>query len=127
MPIELFWGNSEQTVLYAQFGETWTLEEFHTLIDEMYEMISAARHTVHIINDFSRSRSSPNRLLSLGPHIERRKAINTGIHIIIGATAFLKSMIHAAQRMYLTDSRIYLVNSVDEAYQIIQEYRAITR
>jgi hypothetical protein len=122
MPIDLFWGDPQQTILHAQFGETWTLDEFHTAIDEMYVMISAMPHTVHIVNDFSHNRSLPSRLLSVGSHVENRKAINTGINIIVGATAFIKSILQAAQRTYLNEIEIYLANSVEEAYQIIQQH-----
>ncbi len=123
MPIDLFWDDPQQTILHSQFGETWTLEEYHDAIDQMYEMISSVPHRVHIVSDFSRSRSSPAKLLSIGAHIENRKAINSGINVIIGATSFLKSMLQVAQRLYLIDTEIYLANSVEEAYQLIQQHQ----
>jgi hypothetical protein len=123
MPINLFWGDPHQTVLHAQFGETWTLEEYHKSIDDMYEMISSVPHRVHIVSDFSRNRSAPAGLLSAGSHIENRRAINSGINVVIGATSFLKSMLQVAQRLYLTETEIYLANSVEEAYLIIQQHQ----
>jgi hypothetical protein len=87
-------------------------------------MIVEAHYTVHIISDFSRSRSSPTKLLSTGAHIEARTATNTGINVIVGLKSFLKSMLQVAQRLYLTDTQIYLANSIEDAYQIIQQYQS---
>ena len=36
MPIDLFWGDPQQTILHSQFGETWTLEAYHNAIDQMH-------------------------------------------------------------------------------------------
>ncbi|MBZ0287902.1 MAG: hypothetical protein K8I30_09835 [Anaerolineae bacterium] len=128
MPIELFWGDEQQTILHCQFPEMWTLEDYVASIDQMHEMIrSQAPRTVHILSDFSRSRSSPPRLLSTGTHIEKRRAVNMGINIIVGANGFIKSMLQAAQRMYLIDTRIHMVNSVEEAYVLIAQQPRKTR
>jgi hypothetical protein len=127
MPIEVFWGDPQQVILHARFGETWTLEEFQAAVEEMYELISAMPHTVHIVNDFSLNRSLPTRLLSVGQHVENHKAINTGISVMVGASVFVKSILQVAKRLYLLDTEIYMANSVEEAHRIIQQHAHIVR
>ncbi|MEO8612008.1 MAG: hypothetical protein ABI690_29195 [Chloroflexota bacterium] len=122
MPIEVFWGDPQQTILHAQFGESWTLEEFGAAVETMYDLISQTPHTVHIVNDFSRNRSLPTHLLSVGQHVENHKAINTGISIMVGASVFVRSILQVAKRLYLIDTEIYMANSVEEAHQIIQQH-----
>src|SRR5574339_631240 len=98
MPIEVFWGDEQQTILHCQFAESWTVEEYVASVAEMHNLIkSQAPRTVHLLSDFSRSRSSPPRLLSTGTYIENHRAVNMGINVIVGANAFIKSMLQAAQ------------------------------
>jgi hypothetical protein len=127
MPIQVFWDNPQKTILRCDFGETWTLEEYHVAIDDMHGMVTSVPHRVHIISDFSRSRTSPTGLLSAGPHIESRKPINMGLNVIIGAKGFIKSMLNVAQRLHLTDTRIELANSVEEGYQAIARQTLVHR
>lgn len=127
MPIEISWGDPQQTILYCQFGEMWTLDEQRTVIDEMYRLISAMPHTVHIINDFTLSRFTPPRMLSIGPYIESHRAVNTGINIVVGATVFIKSILQAAQRMYLINIEMHMVNTVEEAYAMLAERQRRTQ
>jgi hypothetical protein len=90
MSIQVSWGNTEKAVIHSVFGEDWTLEEYHAMIDEMYKMITSVKHTVHTINDFSNNRSSPTKLLSTGRHVENRKAGNNGVSVIVNANPFSK-------------------------------------
>ena len=122
MPIVVSWGNPEKTVLEAAFNEAWTLEDSHNMIDEMYKMTSSVDHTVHVIMDFTRSQSSPAKLLSAGNHIEKRASPNSGVSVIVKANAFMKAITQLIMKMFVSNGKLYFVNTLDEAYQAIAEY-----
>lgn len=122
MPIQVSWANDQKTVILSVFGEDWTLEEYHNMIDDMYKMTTSVKHTVHTINDFSNNRSSPTKLLSTGRHVENRKVPNSGMGIIVNANPFIKAMGQVSMRLFLKDLNIQFVKSIEEAYQVIAKY-----
>ena len=123
MAITNEWGNPEKTVIYTVFDGTWTLEEYHGMIDEMHKMVLSVDHTVHFISDFTKSKSSPAKLLSTGRHMENTKASRkTGISVAINADGFLKAIANVAQKMFLKDTKMYFSKSVEEAYKIVETY-----
>jgi hypothetical protein len=123
MPIQTMWGNADQTVILVTFSEMWTLDEYYASVDTMFALTTSVAHTVHSISDFSKSFAPPSRLLSTGQHIENCKTVNSGINIIVGAKGFIIAMLQIAQRLYLIDMPIYLANSIEEGYNIIQTHQ----
>ena len=121
MPIEVSWGNPQKTVVYTVFGETWTLEENHQMIDDMYKLTTSVTHTVHIVMDFTYSKTSPAKLLSAGRHIEKRAVPNSGISVFVKANSFLKAIAQVIMKMFMKDTKLYFADSLEEAYQIIEE------
>jgi hypothetical protein len=111
-------------VILVTFSEMWTLDEYYASIDTMFTLTTSVTHTVHSISDFSRSFASPTRLLSASHYIENHKAANSGIHVVVGAKGFIIAMLQVAQRLYLTDAKIVLTNSIEEAYTIIRDHQA---
>ncbi|MBZ0289918.1 MAG: hypothetical protein K8I30_20005 [Anaerolineae bacterium] len=124
MAIEVFWGNPEQTIVCSRFGEMWTLEDTHQMIDDMHALTSSVTHTVHTILDFTDSRVSPTRLLSSGNHIEKRSVPNSGISVIVKANGFVKAMAQLITKMFIKDVKVFFVDSLDDAYNIIEQYEA---
>ena len=125
MPITVSWGNPEKTAVYAVFGENWTLEEAHTMIDEMYALTSSVNHTVHTIMDFTDSHSSPAKLLTTGRHIENRTVPNSGVSVIVKANAFMKTMSQVITRLFLKETPMYFAESREEAFQIIERHERV--
>lgn len=125
MPIHTSWASAENTILLSEFGESWTLDDFHNMVDEMHRLISSADHPVHLISDFSRSKVSPAKLLSVGRHVENKSSANMGISVSVGANAFIKALTTVAQRMFLKDSQLYFADTLEEAFQIIAQHEQV--
>ncbi|MEO8609276.1 MAG: hypothetical protein ABI690_15400 [Chloroflexota bacterium] len=121
MPIEVSWGNPQQSVVYTVFGEIWTLEDNHQMIDDMYKLTTSVTHTVHIIMDFTYTKTSPAKLLSAGRHIEKRTVPNSGISVFVNANGFIKAMAQLLTKMFMKEAKLFFANSVEEAYQIIDQ------
>lgn len=122
MPIQVSWGNPEKTIVHSVFSEEWTLEEAHNMIDDMHKLTSSVDYTVHSILDFTTSKTSPTRILSMGQHIEKRKVPNTGVAVIVKANNFIKAIAQLVTKMFVRNTNTYFADSLEEAYQIIQKY-----
>ena len=122
MPIEVSWGNPQKTIIHSTLNEIWTLEHGHNMIDEMYKLTSSVNHTVHVILDFTNSQSSPAKLLSAGNHIEKRSSPNMGVTIIVKANGFIKAISQLIMKLFVRDGKLYFVDTLDEAYQIVAQY-----
>ena len=122
MPIEVSWVDDRKTIIHSALNEAWTLEDSHNMIDEMYKMTTSVNHTVHVILDFTRSQSSPAKLLSVGNHIEKRSSPNAGLSFVVKANGFLKAMTQLIMKLFVRDGKLYFVDTLDEAYQIIAQY-----
>jgi hypothetical protein len=122
MPIKVSWGNPEQSIIVSRFIEEWTLEDAHNMIDEMYSMTSSVNHAVHVVIDFTHSLSSPAKLLTAGNHIEKRSSHNTGISIVVKANGFLRAMTQLITKMFVSDTKLYFANTLDEAYQLVAQH-----
>jgi hypothetical protein len=127
MPIQSAWANPEKTILVTTFGETWTLEEFHDNVDEIYNLIITVNHVVHVISDFSASRTSPAKLLSTSRHLQNKQAPNFGITVTVGANHFLKAMLNLAEKMFLSNLKMFAVDTLDEAFELIRQYKQETQ
>jgi hypothetical protein len=122
VPITVSWGNPQKTIIHSSLNEAWTLEESHTMIDEMYALTSSVSYTVHVILDFTRSQSSPAKLLTTGSHIEKRKVPNSGISVIVKANGFLKAISQLVMKLFVNNGKLYFVDTVAEAYKIIEQH-----
>ncbi len=126
MPIEVSWGNPQKTIIHSAFNQTWTLEDGHNMIDEMYKLTSSVNHRVHVIIDFSNSQSSPAKLLTAGNHIEKRSSPNMGISVIVKANGFLRAMSQLIMKMFVKNQKLYFVDTLDEARKIIAQYEQVS-
>ena len=122
MSIEVSWGNAQKTVVHVHFGETWTLEDVHNMIDDMYNLMTSIDHMADSIMDFTDSRTSPAKLLTSGSHVQKRTVSNSGISVMVKANGFLKAMTQLIAKMFMKDTKIYFADSLDEAYQIIGQH-----
>ena len=122
MSINSEWDNPQKTIIRSVFGETWTLDDYHAMIDTMHKMVITVDHPVHFISDFTKSKTSPAKLLSTGRHIENTMTENSGINVVVNANSFLKAMANVSKRMFLKDIEIYFASTVEEARHIIATY-----
>jgi hypothetical protein len=122
MPIAVAWGDVSKTIIVSTFKGEWTLEDSHNMIDEMYQLTSSVNHIVHVVLDFTDSLSSPAKMLSSGSHIEKRSSPNSGLSVIVKANGFIKAISQLIMKLFVRNGKLYFVDTVDEAYQIIAQY-----
>lgn len=123
MGIHTRWDDIERTIVVCEFEANWSLEEFHTMVDEVYEMMKSVDYRVYLIHDFSKSRVSPRQWLSTGSHIEKRQSQNSAETVVIGANTFVKAMLNIAQKLFLKNIRVDMADTLPEAYKIIERHK----
>jgi len=125
MSIHVSWFDDEQTTLFVQYMADWTLEEFINSANTSYEMMESVTHEVDIIQDLTRTRGFPTRLISSARHIENRAHPRRRYMIFIGLPAFLKQLIHIASMFAPKASAdIFYCNTLDEARTRLDSLRA---
>lgn len=122
MPIQVRWGNAENTVVVCEFEPKWTLEEYYTMIDDAYTLMISVTHTVHTIADFTNSRMAPSQILTSGRHVQKHSAPNSGITVVVSGGGFIKALLDIAQKLYLTGKKIFVANTIEEAFAIVQKH-----
>ena len=122
MTILVSWGNPEKTIALATFGDSWTVEEAHQMIEDMYKLTTSVDHTVHTVLDFSNSRSSPTKLMSTGQHVQKRTVPNSGVSVVVGANSFLKAISQMIMKLFVKDQPFFFASTFEEAKRIIAQY-----
>src|SRR5215475_3058102 len=122
MTIQVSWGNPEKTIALATFGDSWTVEDAHQMIEDMYALTTSVDHTVHTVLDFSKSRSSPTKLMSTGQHVQKRQVPNSGVSVVVGANTFLRAISQVIMSVFVKNQPFFFANSLEEAKQIIANY-----
>ena len=123
MPITYEWDNPEQTILLETFEGRWTLEEYHTLVDAAADMLNSVEGYVHVIADFSQSRSSPKNIMSGARYAEKRLPRNQGVVVFVQPNVIFQAFIRVAQQLNFRAARhLLLADDLDEARQMIAEH-----
>jgi hypothetical protein len=128
MPINIFWDNSEQSIVRQEFNGRWTSDEYVKSVFTMYEMMRTVPHKVHIIVDMTRTEGFTSRMLAAAPRFNENLPENRGLTVGINIPNYLISIVRVATRIYPQLGRyLHFANTVDEAYQIIEKYSARIR
>jgi hypothetical protein len=125
MPARTEWDNEEKTVLLHIYEDDVTLEDYHRIIDESYELISAQPHPVHTIMLRTNVKSQPAALLSVMRYANKHLPDNQGIRAIVGANRLTKILTDIGKTVFknLVES-LYLAEDLDDARRHIAAYQA---
>lgn len=128
MPIEVYWGNDEKTVMRFVFQKPWTWDDFYRAVDRHFVMLRGVDHLVYAITDVSQAGTIPPSALSHGRYYWKHWPPNLATIIIIGANPLFLAMDNLFHRLYGDGhSHLRYANSVEEALSIINSSRALLR
>jgi len=116
------WDNTERTIIRVIFDGVWSAEDIYRMINKGVSMLESVDHPVDSIFDFSHSTFSPKNLLSTAEKMESDLNNNHRLAILIKANVYIKSMLKVA-RVFAPQAlaNLHFVNSLDEAYAIIDQ------
>lgn len=123
MPIEVDWGNQDETLLTMKIKGDWTAEELYQAQTDMLAMSQSKTHTVDAIVDMRTANLKMNGLLPVARQALRRRPRNIGTTAVITHTNFWQRIFQSLPATLLNDFHVIFVNEVDEAYTVIDDAR----
>jgi hypothetical protein len=127
LSISAVWDNPEHTIIRVTYLQGWTPEDFVRLLNQIYQMIDSASHEVDLIHEVRHSRRPPARLLSLARHVKEKRHPRQGLHIVVGATLFIRALTEVTSRIIPEAKNVLFVSSLEEARSLITEKRQSRR
>ena len=99
MPIQVEWDNPRKSTIRAVFGERWTLEDLHQLIDDARALMETVPHRVDVILDLTETKYIPPNLLPAAGRADRLAQPNLGLIVAAHAPTYLKALIDALRNI----------------------------
>lgn len=122
MPIDMQWYDSTQRIVWIRFTSPWTWKEFATLHDHGIDMAASVQHRICFLVDMASVRHLPVGLpLSTIYPVLSADHPNTDSYIIVGAHPSVRKTLMILLRVMRLNTRITLVNTLDEGLTIIRE------
>ncbi len=95
MPIEVAWGNDQKNLILIAFPAKWDLNDMHSMIDDVKQLLTTVQQRVNIIADFRQSPEVPASIVTALGRIERFMPLNLGIVVAVSAPPYLQVMLSA--------------------------------
>jgi len=117
------WNNPEHTIILVTFDGVWESADIYRMINKGVSMLKSVNHPVDSIFDFTRSTFSPTNLLSAAEKMENDLQENNRLAVIVKANVYIRSIIKVA-KIFAPKAleNIYFVNTLEQAYHLIQTY-----
>lgn len=127
MPMYVFWGDEEQTILCSESSGKWTWEEYHEALEEVVRLAKSVPHRVDLIN---LQGSNAKRMPAGSPiaNFERAQRLlptNIGLNIVVTDSGIARMMVATWQRLpgVTLGKSVQLVGTIEEAYALIAKDR----
>ena len=127
MKVQVQWDNEEQKIVRYKFEQGWAWPDLHHALDEAGKLINTVSHRVDVIMDISNANLVPQGALSqINRAYNNPKPPNIGITIIVAPNSFMSAMVNMAKKIWgnKTEWQLEFVNTIGEAYQIINANEA---
>ena len=126
MAILTQWYDKEKNIIQQIYSSTWTVDEFLHTLHTTRSMIFSQTHTVHIFVCFAGKITLPRDFLYTLRHMEKVKAQNTGMCVIVGGGSFVHSMYDIIRHIIPCQTcRVQIAETLDAAEAIIAEMEDI--
>lgn len=123
MAIQVRWDDDTHSIIYCEFGVTWTLEEYQRHVDDILGLVTSVKHPVYQIHDFANSRVPPRQWLTAGRYVETHSTPQTVFSVVVGANSYVKILLNVAQRLFLRNIPVYMADTKQEAYALINAHQ----
>ncbi len=129
MPINVRWDTHDPTILRYTVYERWTAYDGKQALDATGVLVEGVNERFDTIMEFKEASyfipADLNGLWSRADYYRSRRGDKRGIIAVVKAPLFVTAIIKAAERIaYRVVEDMYLVNTVEEAYTLIQTKRA---
>ncbi|MDX2077543.1 MAG: hypothetical protein SFZ02_14030 [bacterium] len=124
MAIEVVWDDEEKTIVRQTYGNEISIEDYYAGVKKRLELISSVTYPVDLIIDVSKGNPNIKGLLTASRYANKHIPPNQRLVVIAGANLFVKSLVGVLKKILpkISDT-IHFVNTAEEAYHMIAEYR----
>ncbi|MBN1119721.1 MAG: hypothetical protein JXJ17_01465 [Anaerolineae bacterium] len=124
MPVTNRWGNPEKTIICQCFEGAWEIDELINSFAEVSAMLDTVSYPVDVIADLSAGKA-PTGFLARFPDIRDASFSehpNTKRFFLVANSRFLEMMAKLfAHFNKLISGRLFVVGTLDEAYEMIAD------
>lgn len=126
MPVSVRWDNERKTILRFIFWNEWETDQYLEAFNEAMTMIEEVSHVVDIINDLRTESFIPKGdTVSLFRNIIDSLPENAGIIVYVNNDVVQQRLYSVQSQFYQITNprkpkRLFMVESVKEAYEIIE-------
>ena len=130
MPISLNWDNENRTVLRLIFWNEWTLEEYVAQFEIVIDALKTITHSVDILIDLRTDSYVPRGdSLRAFRNVMDKLPQNTGTIVYVNDNPVQRHLFDKQLSFYNTVSRgrkqrVYMVETLEEAYELINKHQA---
>lgn len=127
MKVQVQWDNEEHKIVRYTFQRGWSWPDLHHALDEAGKLINTVSHRVDVIMDISSANLVPQGALSqINRAYNNPKPPNIGVTVIVAPNSFMSAMVSMAKKIWgnKTNWQLEFVQTIGEAYQIIQDSSA---
>ena len=127
MGVRMRWGKEDKTVILFELDHRWDWEEFYPLYQEYVEMIESVPHRVNVIYHLvEKSTQLPPLILLHMPRLMRMTHPREDRSVVVGRMQFAERFLAILGNMGLREytERYQFVDTLDEAYQLLDHYEA---
>lgn len=124
MSIDVYWEDEAQTIIYWEFSEIWTWDEFRVAFKTSLALGEHLPYRVDVIADATKTPHMPLGALAEFKRLDERLPENTCLIVVAGTSVFTRTMIEVFSKVYRAKSW-RTATSIAEARQLIQKDRQI--
>ncbi len=127
MPISVEWDNEAKTIIRITYLGRWTWEENRQARQQTLEMVDRVDHIVHTIHDMRQSHGFPTDVITQVRKRLQKKHPRVGLIVVVGNKSFVHVLYDVFATIYdklVRKRKFYLVHSLEQAYQLIDEFAA---
>ena len=125
MGIILVWDDDAKTILRHIYDGQWTTADLYRAIDESRRLLLEVKHPVDLIIDMRTSADPPPGVLLAYQYADRQKPANQRLVVMVQTGTAMRTMNRITDKIApKTAQNRYLVDTMDEAFDLIARYRA---
>jgi hypothetical protein len=125
MPISVKWDNDKKTVVHYEFNGKWTWEEYHSAIQQAYEMVKELPYIVNMILDFRFANVLPSNALSIFGRSMKTPPKEFDLALIVSKSGFIEAIYNVFRRLNgKMAEKLVLVRTIEEARSVLADYDA---
>jgi hypothetical protein len=100
MPVNVYWEDSEKTLLRYDFLGKWTWNDLYHALNKAQTMEMSVTNRVDVLLDMRHSITIPDSALTHIRNLVEKQPPNVGIFVVITQSKFITSLFEAAARLY---------------------------